>query len=406
MKKVLITAYDVDPYKGSESATGWNYPINISKDHNVTLITRKNNLPNIERYIHENCLDVSNISFIGLDLPRWAMFWKKGKRGSFLYYYLWQFYVSIKMLAKKHEFDLCHALNFHCNWAPTFLWLLNKPLVWGPINHNEPLPAYMLDGLGFKSRLQERIKFCFKSFFWNFDPFLFMAKIRANKILVGHEKVIERLSLNESKCVLFNQVATDCCGLEYSKHENDCFTVLFVGRGLLIKNYWTVINSFLDAFSTSDKKLGNYKLIMAGVGGLEKQSIDEKLSNISGNIQIEIISWLDFKDMPELYKKSDVFCFPSFEGAGMVIAEALSYSLPVITIDRNGAYHELTDEFSFVIQSDDKKLMIENISERLRLLESNDCIRNKMSEEAFNAAIKRFDWSVKSKRISNIYSEI
>ena len=41
--KILITAYAVNPYKGSEDGTGWNMIQEIAKYNNVIAITRKNN---------------------------------------------------------------------------------------------------------------------------------------------------------------------------------------------------------------------------------------------------------------------------------------------------------------------------------------------------------------------------
>ena len=44
---ILATVYDINPYKGSESGTGWNLVNQISKYNKVIAITRKNNKENI-----------------------------------------------------------------------------------------------------------------------------------------------------------------------------------------------------------------------------------------------------------------------------------------------------------------------------------------------------------------------
>ena len=92
-KKILITAYAVNPYKGSEDGTGWNISREIAKSHKAIVITRKNNIPHIEKYLLENPTEVhQQTQFIGYDLPAWAMWLKKriGERGYVLYYYFWQ----------------------------------------------------------------------------------------------------------------------------------------------------------------------------------------------------------------------------------------------------------------------------------------------------------------------------
>ena len=50
---ILLTAYDINPYKGSEAATGWNFTIQATRKNKVVAITRKNNKQNIEKYIKE-----------------------------------------------------------------------------------------------------------------------------------------------------------------------------------------------------------------------------------------------------------------------------------------------------------------------------------------------------------------
>ncbi|MFB0924248.1 MAG: hypothetical protein QMB65_03030, partial [Vicingaceae bacterium] len=133
---ILITAYAVNPFKGSEDGTGWNISKEIAKDYNTIIITRKNNRPEIERYLEENEDPIHhNMQFEYHDLPNWAMFWKKkiGPRGYVLYFYFWQLLMPLFILKNKLKFDLCHALNFHSDSHPHFLWVFGKPTIWGPI---------------------------------------------------------------------------------------------------------------------------------------------------------------------------------------------------------------------------------------------------------------------------------
>ena len=123
-KTVLISAYAVNPYKGSEDGTGWNISREISKDYNTIVITRKNNIPAIEKYVAETEDSVlANMQFVGYDLPNWFMWLKKrlGERGYVFYFYLWQFFLPRFIKKNKFEFDIAHALNFHSDSIPTFL---------------------------------------------------------------------------------------------------------------------------------------------------------------------------------------------------------------------------------------------------------------------------------------------
>ena len=124
MKTILVTAYAINPYKGSEDGTGWNYVLEISKLNNVIAITRKNNIPHIQNYIKENKVDMLNVKFIGFDLPYIFRFWKIGGNGALIYFYLWQMFMPLFILSQGIRFDVAHNLNFHTDWIPTFLWVL------------------------------------------------------------------------------------------------------------------------------------------------------------------------------------------------------------------------------------------------------------------------------------------
>lgn len=404
MKHILITAYDVNPYQGSESATGWNYPYYLSKHNKITVVTRENNLPEIHRFIAEKQLNVDNLNFVGFDLPIWARFWKKGARGSFLYFYLWQFFLSVSFFSQRGQFDVCHSLNFHCDWAPSFLWLLGKPFVWGPINHNETLPDYVLQGLTKSELRKEKIKQVFKWLFWNLDPFLFLCKKKADKILVGHSGVIKRLCLAPNKCVLFNQIATDVH--KKTDKNNNGFNVLFIGRGLLIKNYLTVLDAFKFCIENTMLSNEEFSISFVGVGKKAKNKLLNRALELNIEQYLSVHEWVEFENIEQYYFDANVFCFPSYEGAGMVIAEALSYGIPVITIDRNGAAHELTDNCAFVIDSSDKYEMIKGISNAITSLINDNNKYKLMCDAAYNHTEKKLSWDAKSIAISNIYISI
>src|SRR5439155_23557282 len=86
--KVLVSAYACEPGKGSEPYVGWNLPLQLSYHHEIWVLTRSNNRECIEAELQRNPQPGLHIAY--LDLPRWASFWKKGRRGIHLYYFLWQ----------------------------------------------------------------------------------------------------------------------------------------------------------------------------------------------------------------------------------------------------------------------------------------------------------------------------
>ena len=141
MRRILATTYAVNPYKGSENGMGWNFLLQIASHQEVIAITRRNNREDIERYMQEFPDErYERMTFLYFDLPYWMRFWKKGGRGAMLYYYLWQLYLPFWVLTQKVSYDIVHNVNFHNDWTPTLLWILGKPLVWGPVGHHSKIP--------------------------------------------------------------------------------------------------------------------------------------------------------------------------------------------------------------------------------------------------------------------------
>jgi len=51
-KKILLSAYACEPNKGSESAVGWDWALNLTRNNcEVYVVTRLNNKRNIENYL-------------------------------------------------------------------------------------------------------------------------------------------------------------------------------------------------------------------------------------------------------------------------------------------------------------------------------------------------------------------
>lgn len=80
-------------------------------------------------------------------------------------------------------------------------------------------------------------------------------------------------------------------------------------------------------------KIPGVKLIIAGSGGTEK----EELVNLAGRLlpdRFEIVT-ASYSDMPEIYRKSSIFVYPTvfYESFGIAIVEAMASGLAVVVND-------------------------------------------------------------------------
>lgn len=404
MKTILATAYAVNPYKGSEDGMGWNFILQIARNNNVIAVTRKNNRQHIERYISEHQIEnVERIKFLYFDLPYWMRFWKKGEMLSMIYFYLWQLIMPFFIRSTKINFDIAHNLNFHNDWTPTFLWLLRKPLIWGPVGHHPKVPSqYLKNVFGYKAWLADRFKWAFKNIFWKLDPFLKIASRKASVILCMNTDVKNYLKVKSEKSVICSSVATESVECKKSFSENK-FHVLSVGRFVWLKGFDITIQSFAKFYySLNEDARKNAKLTLVGDG-----SEKEKLKNMAAELKVlhavQFIEWINRADLAAIYQEADLFFFPSHEGAGMVVAEAMSYGLPVMCFDNCGPGEFVTNDCGIKIPYNNYQKSIESFAKGLSSLHQSVALRELLSKNAIQRFRMTYDWNVKGDILKDVY---
>ena len=411
LPKILITAYAVNPYKGSEDGTGWNMIAEISRYNNVTAITRENNQESIEQYLRENNLpQEGNLTFEYFDLPYWMRFWKKGGRGALLYFYLWQIGLVFFILRKKIDFDLAHHLNFHNDWTPSFLWLLGKPLVWGPIGHHPAIPKkYLIKSAGKSAYYLDQLKWFTKKMFWNVDPFLKITKWKAQKIITINSSVKEVLNFGKNKEVRLPAVATQFPekDSEIDKiKSNKKFNVLSIGRFVPLKGFDLAIQSFGEFYHGQNKETQKQLQLTLIGKGPQKNILKKLVKDLDLENAVQFIDWMQRSELNNYFQSSSVFLFPSHEGAGMVVPEALSFNLPVLCYDNIGPGELISSECGIKVKYSTPRESIVTFSKHLTDLFNSEDKLNELSEGAEQHFIEKFTWGRKGKVISKAYREV
>ena len=407
MKTVVLSCYDINPYKGSESGTGWNFSHQISKHYNVIAITRENNKDKIDEFIDKFNIDTSNLSFEYYDLPYYLRFWKKGNRGSFIYYNLWQIGLPLFILRKKLKFDFTQHINFHADHVPSFLWILGKPFIWGPINHNEPMRKFFIRSNSYL--LQDRFKFLLKWLRWNLDPFLILCKNKAALIIGSSVAVKERLNIKDNKFKLLTTVSSQIPHSRFNKEQilstNEKFTVISVGRLVPIKSFDISINSF-DLFykrlSYEQKKLVQLKIVGSGPS---KKKLVKLASQLESRNSIHFIDWIDQSDLFKLYMRSNIMLTPSHEGAGAVLAEGFSYGLPIICFNGYGSGEIIDSSCGIKVDINSNHDTNRLYADAIESLYKDDGLYSELSRGALKKFNNELSWEIKGKMLHTFYME-
>jgi glycosyltransferase involved in cell wall biosynthesis len=123
----------------------------------------------------------------------------------------------------------------------------------------------------------------------------------------------------------------------------------------------------------------------------------KRLAGISVPDNVVVLPAGDKKYLDSLYRSADAFVFPTlFEPFGLVITEAMAYSLPVIST-RVFAIPEIlgTDNSSLLIEPGDAK----SLAEGIRFLLKHPDIRSRIGKRNFLRAQKNFQWSIVANKL-------
>ncbi|MFY8034065.1 MAG: glycosyltransferase family 4 protein [Flexibacteraceae bacterium] len=400
MKTVLITAYAVNPFKGSEDGMGWNFIAEVAKSYKVIAITRENNAPAIEKYMHENKQShFANIQWLYFDLPKAVRFYKKGGRGAMLYFYHWQNAIVGFIQRKKLQFDLVHNLNFHNDWTPTFLWKLGKPLVWGPVGHHSPIQSQFTNWYSPTTKLMDFSRKVVKQAV-RFLPGWKTAHRHTNLLLKMNTNAVQYA--NNQNAVIMPSVGIEVSvTLTARKHIPNTLNLISIGRLVPLKGFDLTIAAFAQVVA----KYPFATLTIVGSGPEE-----EKLKQYAKELQVfHLITWHNWMDRSQLwnlYKAANCFLFPSHEGAGMVVAEAMKEGLPVVCLDNDGPGELVPANSELKAKIGSRETTIKHLAEKLELLITNPELFNKESEQNIEKVKTELAWNAKGEKLTDYYNTV
>jgi glycosyltransferase involved in cell wall biosynthesis len=404
--KVLVSAYACEPHKGSEQGVGWQWVRQISRYHETWVITRANNRPIIEEELHRH--PNSALHFEYIDLPRWISFWKKGERGLYLYYYLWQLcaYLLARRLHAVHHFSAVHHITFGAVWLPTFMQFLGVPFIWGPLGGAEAVPDTLRPHMKFRWRIYEKIRDIIIKWTFTLDPIARSAAKRAS-LIIARTKITRDAfpSGIRSKTILMIETGVSkefIQSLQAHKGVGNLPVILMAGRML----HWKGFDLGIEAFSRLLARFPQARLVVVGLGPEEKplKSLAERL-NISG--RVHFTGQLPREDVLRLMAQAHVFLMPSMKDAGAwVLYEAMAAGLPVVCLDYAGPAEIVDESCAFKVPVGDKEEVVENLRRALEMLLSSPTKAVRMGHASIKRLEDAFLWDHKGAVMKQIYQSV
>lgn len=175
--------------------------------------------------------------------------------------------------------------------------------------------------------------------------------------------------------------------------------ILFAGTITERKGYhW-----LLQAFAKICNDFPNWKLKYAGNGEIEvakRMRVELKIPEQ----QIVFLGWISGVEKDRVFNNASIYCLPSWgEGFPMGVLDAIAYGVPVVTTPVGGVEDVLVDSVDCMISPVGD---VEMLSQKLKLLMSDEVIRTNIVKNADIHLVKEFDIANINKQLERIYSEV
>ncbi|GAA6615448.1 glycosyltransferase family 4 protein [Scytonema sp. NUACC26] len=402
--KILVSAYACKPGQGSDPGIGWNVSRELARQHEVWVITRNDNRFAIETELTKN--PVPNLHFVFYDLPTWARLWKRGQRGVYLHYYLWQ--IGIYSIAKELHcevgFDIVHHVTYVKHWGPSFLSLLGVPFVWGPVGGGESAPKTFWHDFNARGKVYEILRDVAR-WLGEKDIFVHLTARRSTVAFAATQETGERLFALGCKRVEICGVA----GIPKSDFDSLAalppagqkpFRLISIGRLL----HWKGFYLGLRAFAKLNLPDAEYWIIGDGPDRSDLETLAKELG-ISN--QVRFWGAQPREKTLSLLGECHALVHPSLhDSGGWVCLEAMAAGRPVICLELGGPATQVTEETGFKVPAPEPEQAVQNLAGAMAHLASNPDLQVNLGQAGQRRVKQVYDWGVKGQYFTQLYEEI
>lgn len=181
-------------------------------------------------------------------------------------------------------------------------------------------------------------------------------------------------------------------------NKSSDFVIGCVGR--LVS--WKGVEILIKALPKVLKHHSNIKVVIVGEGG-ERNKLEKLVTHLNMSETVNFLG--NRENVQEIYSSMDLFIHTAIEPEpfGRVIIEAMSCELPIISTNIGGPKEIITHGFDgYLIEPGDSDIL----SDQIFYLIENPKVRSQISKNALLTVENKFDISMTTQLIENIYDTI
>jgi len=365
-KKLLMIAYACDPEAFMESRLGWHRAVEAAKQLDTWVLCAGDES-------HQRRLDQSVAEIPGLKIqcvPRTPFenrFWDTP--GCLYYLYnLWhrRAFQAAQELHKEIKFDLTHQVNFCGFREPGYLYQLDVPFIWGPLGGTQNFPFRFLREICFVDGVYEFFRGMLNTFDLRIRP---RVRNAANKsaITLSANTTCQRdfkaaLGI-DSEVQLETGLRSIPGRIKAHRKADDPLNILWSGR----LKAWKAFPLLMQSLTKLPPDV-SYRVRVLGYGVCEK-SWKRQAERLGIANRIEWVGWPSYTKSLEHYAWADVFAFTSLrDTSGTGLLEALSFGVPIIGLNHQGAADIITPDSGIAIDPKSKASICDGFVKSLEAL--------------------------------------
>jgi glycosyltransferase involved in cell wall biosynthesis len=325
--RVLLSAFQCSPGKGSEPGTGWHWARALADlGHEVTVLTSS---------IHQEAILATGsqgIDFRFIELPMSQRLRFSRRLWTYDIYQRWQDEALRHVEVQPQQYDVAHHVTWGSLHLGSTLWRLPVPLVYGPIGGGQTAPANYWRYFGRE---------------WPAETFrtvttgpLLMLNSRTRKTIQNSAvtlvcnsataAVSHRLGAGDVRFMLADGLPRDWL-TDARPRPTGTPVVLWVGRLLARKAPTLAVQAFAEL-----RRAMPARLIVAGDGPLRGQ-VRTTVERLGLDEDVQLLGSVTLDDVRRLYDSASVLLFTSLrESFGAPFLEALGRGLPTVALDLHG----------------------------------------------------------------------
>lgn len=397
---ILLLTYDISPYRGSEASVSWNYVVNMSSYHHITVLYGHGK-DEIDKFNRSN--NINNVEFVNIPCLSFSDKWLIGDIQYNLNYKKWQkkaFFVA-KSIISKSKVDIIHYLNPIGFKEPGYLWKIdNIPYVWGPVQCVENRPFHLYKAMSLKGKLTSLFRFIFHNGWLICSPRVRKAFKRADTIFAATPNTRKELLKWHNKESIYlpeNGIMQMDSSTPIDYHAGEQLRLIWIGAINERKALSILLSSLRYV------KSENWILDVIGDGPLRK-NLQICYSDLKKNI-----CWhgkVERSEVQRLFKTAHLHIISSLgEGNPTTIWEAMSKGVPTMTLDHCGMSGVVCGRCGIKIPITSYEQVLSDIAFHIDNIIDNPYIIQHLSSGVI-ACSDKFMWKNRIKIYNDTYSNL